>query len=238
MSSKLYLIPTPISDAGYQDISPYLLSQITPLRFFVVENLRTARRVLRKYGYIANFDLEVEFFEWDKHEKTQNFSIIDSWMKNGEDIGLMSEAGLPCIADPGHTVVSLAHNRNYTVIPLSGASSIILALIASGFQGQTFTFNGYLPIENIERQKKIKSMESKVISENHTQIFMETPYRNISLFEELLKICSTSISLSIAANITDSNATILTKSIDQWKTSSLPSIHKVPTIFILGQMGA
>lgn len=232
--SKLILIPTPIVDDSLSDITEYTKTSISSLRYFVVENLRTARRILRKYGYQANFDSEVQFFEYDKHSKNLSIKEIESWFQQGHSVGLMSEAGMPCIADPGNEVVKLAHKNNVKIEALSGPSSILLALVASGLNGQNFAFNGYLPIDITEKSKRLKSLESRIIAEGQTQLFMETPYRNQSLFELILKTCSPNLFLGIAANIGGEPSIIQTKKISDWKVTSPPQLHKLPTIFSLG----
>lgn len=232
--SNLILIPTPITDEGLRDITSHTKSEMNGLRHFVVENVRTARRVLRKYNFTADFDTEVSFFELNKHEKNQSLKEIENWLISKYNVGLMSEAGLPCIADPGNEVVRLAHSLGIKVEVLSGPSSIILALVSSGLNGQNFAFNGYLPIENSERIKKIKVLEQRVISENQTQLFMETPYRNHSLFELLIKSCSPNMSLAIAANVGSDKSIIQSKRIIEWRNVDIPNIHKMPCIFSLG----
>ena len=232
--SKLILIPTPIVDDSLSDITEYTKTSISSLRYFVVENLRTARRILRKYGYQANFDAEVQFFEYDKHSKNLSLKEIESWFQQGHSVGLMSEAGMPCIADPGNEVVKLAHKNNVKIEALSGPSSILLALVASGLNGQNFAFNGYLPIDITEKSKRLKSLESRIIAEGQTQLFMETPYRNQSLFELIIKTCSPNLFLGIAANIGGEPSIIQTKKISDWKVVSPPQLHKLPTIFSLG----
>ncbi len=154
--SKLILIPTPIAEDSLDDITGFTKSSILHLRHFVVENLRTARRVLRKYSYTANFDTEVQFYEYDKHSTLPSLHDIERWFGQGFDVGLMSEAGMPCIADPGNDVVHLAHKLDIEILALSGPSSILLALVASGLSGQNFAFNGYLPIEAKDKEKKLK----------------------------------------------------------------------------------
>lgn len=232
--ANLYLIPTPIAENGFDELSPRTLEKTEPLRHFVVENLKTARRMLRKMNFKANFDLEVQFYEFDKHIATQGSELIKKWMSEGHDIGLMSEAGLPCLADPGATVVSLAHSQDYTIVPLAGPSSIVLALISSGLNGQNFAFNGYLPIDRVDRVKRLQILESKVFTEKQTQLFMETPYRNLSVLEDILKHCSPRMSLSIAADIGGAEAFIQMKTIAEWKKIKSPDIHKLPAIFTLG----
>lgn len=232
--TKLILLPTPIVDDSLSDITEFTKSSISSLRYFVVENLRTARRILRKYGYQANFDSEVQFFEYDKHAKNLSLKEIESWFKQGHSVGLMSEAGMPCIADPGNEVVKLAHKNNVEIQVLSGPSSILLALVASGLNGQNFAFNGYLPIDITEKSKRLKSLESRILAEGQTQLFMETPYRNQSLFELILKTCSPNLFLGLAANIGGEPSIVQTKKIGDWKVLPTPQLHKLPTIFSLG----
>lgn len=232
--SKLILIPTPIVEDSLSDITECTKLAIVPIRHFVVENLRTARRVLRKYGFQANFDTEVQFFEYDKHAEHFSLSEVEQWFQQGHSIGLMSEAGMPCIADPGNEVVKLAHRNSVKVEVLSGPSSILLALVASGLNGQNFAFNGYLPIDLLEKSKKLKSLELRTINESQTQLFMETPYRNQSLFELILKTCSPNLLLGIAANIGGEPSILQTKKISEWRVASPPQLHKLPTIFSLG----
>ena len=218
--TKLLLIPTPIVGDSIKDITEYSKQSVQPIRHFVVENLRTARRVLRKYDYKVNFDNEVSFFEYDKHIKTSSLEEIENWFKAGFSVGLMSEAGMPCIADPGNEVVRLAHRLG--------------TLVASGLNGQNFAFNGYLPIEQGERLKKLKFLEARAQSENQTQLFMETPYRNQGLFDFILKSCPLHLFLGIAANIGEESSIIRSKKIEDWKRSDPPMLHKLPTIFSLG----
>jgi len=232
--TKLYIIPTPIVEGSTNDITEYTKFSILPIRHFVVENLRTSRRVLRKYGYQANFDNEVSFFEYDKHVKNRSLEEIETWFKNGYAIGLMSEAGMPCIADPGNEVVRLAHVLDINVVVLSGPSSILMALVGSGLNGQNFAFNGYLPINQTERLLKLKLIEARVQSENQTQLFMETPYRNQGLFELIIKNCSANLYLGIAANIGGDPSLIRTKKVEEWRRTAPPQLHKLPTIFSLG----
>jgi 16S rRNA (cytidine1402-2'-O)-methyltransferase len=231
---NLYLIPTPIAENSYDELSPRTLQFVADLRCFVVENLKTARRVLRKMNFKANFDQEVQFFEFDKHRSSDDFITVKSWVQDKKDIGLMSEAGLPCIADPGSVIVALAHSYGYTIVPLAGPSSIVLALVSSGLNGQNFAFNGYLPIDRPDRVKKLQIMESKVFTDKQTQLFMETPYRNLSVLDDILKHCSPRLSLSIAADIGGEQAFIRMMTIAEWKKVPVPELHKLPAIFTLG----
>jgi 16S rRNA (cytidine1402-2'-O)-methyltransferase len=232
--SKLILIPTPIVEDSLSDITEFTKQSIQPIRHFVVENLRTARRVLRKYDYKVNFDDEVSFFEYDKHIKASSIAEVEKWFKDGNVVGLMSEAGMPCIADPGNEVVRLAHRLGVSIEVLSGPSSILMALVTSGLNGQNFAFNGYLPIEQSERLKKLKLLEARVLSENQAQLFMETPYRNQGLFDFIIKNCSAHIYLGIAANISGGQTIIRTMKVEDWRRSEVPQLHKLPTIFSLG----
>ncbi|MCD8528444.1 MAG: SAM-dependent methyltransferase [Chitinophagales bacterium] len=232
MSSTLYLIPTTL---GYNFESiPQEVKQIAAsINIFIVENLKTARRHLRKMGNTMNFDEEVQFLELDKHQ--DNTEAVFNFLQNNlnKPIGLLSEAGNPCIADPGAQVVGLAYDLGFKVKPLVGPSSILMALIASGFNGQHFTFNGYLPIDNKERKNKLKQLENLVWQQNHTQLFMETPYRNEKLIEEMLQTLRPDTKLCIAANLSEENEFIETRQIKNWQKR--PNLHKIPTVFVLGK---
>jgi len=155
-------------------------------------------------------------------------------LMDGNDMGLLSEAGLPCVADHGTVLVAMAHQKGIKVAPLTGPSSLMLALMASGMNGQSFAFAGYLPVDSGLRKAQIKHLEKRAIQEHQTQIFMETPYRNLALFKDLIEVCSPQTLLCIAANLTTSDAFIATKTIHQWLCSPLPQIHKTPSIFIIG----
>ena len=233
-TGKIYLIPTPLSDDNISSfVIPYNYEIIKKLRIFVVEELRTARRFLRKISPDFPID-DCQFFILNEHTiKTINFNEILKETINGNDIGLMSEAGLPCIADPGSELVAAAHTKNLTVIPLVGASSIFMALMASGLCGQKFAFHGYLPTDKIELIASIRKLEQQSRIEQQTQIFMETPYRNMQLLEILLKHCCTDTLLCIACNINGKEEYIKTKTIAQWKKYTLPQLHKKPTIFAI-----
>jgi 16S rRNA (cytidine1402-2'-O)-methyltransferase len=225
----LYLIPVPISE-NIQTISVQSQFILPNIRKFIVENVKTARRMLRKMGYTLNFDEEVVFYEMDKHQNVQDFSIVKDWFLSGEDVGLMSEAGLPCIADPGAEFVALAHQFDITVVPLSGPSSIILALIASGFNGQNFAFVGYLPIEKNIRIQRIKQLET--LAGTQTQLFLDTPYRNKELFQDLITHLQPNTKLSIALDISGPNQFIRSMTVKEWaKYNALPDLHKIPCIF-------
>ena len=228
---KIYLIPSPIAKSDFNQILPYnTKSVISNLDVFFVENIRTTRRFFSKIG-IKNIE-ELHFEVLDKNTSIDDINRMIQIVKNGKHAGIFSEAGCPGIADPGSTIINYAHKSEINIIPLSGPSSIFLALMASGLNGQYFVFHGYLPIEKIARRQKIRDMEHQSKNNNQTQIFMETPYRNMKLFQVLLEYLSGSTQLCIASDITGENEFIRTKSVDIWK-KKIPDIHKKPTIFLI-----
>jgi len=229
---SLYLIPVDLGSENTNDVLPSgNFEKIEGLDEFIVENVRSARRFLRTAGYNKNFD-EVTFHVLNKHTTDEEIPGFLANAEMGRDLGLLSEAGTPCIADPGQVVVKYAHEKGIQVRPLVGPSSILLALMASGFNGQNFVFHGYLPIERKQRMQKIREMELDIYRKEQTQIFMETPYRNSPLLEDLLKTCSNETMLCIASNITCNNEFILTRSIAHWK-NQVPNLDKQPTVFLL-----
>ena len=233
-SGTLYLIPAPLADVPLTDTLPQgTLALIPCLRYFVVEELRTARRYLSKAGLKGNID-NLKFFILNEHTNQNELDEMLQPIIKGHDMGLLSEAGMPAVADPGAALVALAHQKGVRVVPLTGPSSLMLALMASGLNGQSFTFVGYLPVASEQRKKRIKNLEQKALQENQTQIFMETPYRNAALFGDLLQVCVPSSMLCIATNLTATNSFIATKSIAQWRAAPYPPIHKIPAIFVLG----
>jgi len=232
-TGKLYLIPAPIGEGAIETVIPQgTLDVLRSLQFFVVEELRTARRYLSK-AKIANPIDTLTFFELNEHTAPETIAPFLQPALDGHDIGLLSEAGAPAVADPGAALVRLAHNKGIEVVPLVGPSSLLLALMASGLNGQSFAFAGYLPVKPHERQQRIKQLERRSAAEQQTQLFIETPYRNLSLLEELLKTAAPATLLCIAANLTQPDAFIRTASIAQWKAQPLPDIHKKPCIFLL-----
>ncbi len=232
ITGKLFLIPVSLGSGFIDKEIPSANSDvINQLDEFIVENIRTARRSLRAMGYTKAFD-EIKFHILDKHTLPEDIPDFLKNAVNGKNIGLLSEAGSPCIADPGQQVVKYAHINNVKVVPLVGPSSILLALIASGFNGQSFVFHGYIPIEKKQRIRKIKEIEQDILRNDRTQIFMETPYRNNALLEDLIRNSGPSILLCIASDLTTEQEFIKTFSIEQWK-KKLPDLNKRPAIFLL-----
>lgn len=233
MAGKLFLVPTYLSssnDATF--IAPMTVEIIKNTRYYFVENVRTARRFISslRTGVVIE---DLEFFVLDKKSKWDQMYPLFEPLRKGNDMAVMSEAGVPCLADPGNVAVSFAHQANIRTVPLPGASSIQMALIASGFNGQRFTFNGYLPIDKAPRLQKIRELE-KMSATGHTQLFMETPYRNQPLLKDIINHCNPDTLLSIAADISGTNEFIRTLPIRKWKTTDI-QIHKIPAVFSFGQ---
>lgn len=232
MSGILYLFPTTLGESGLNHILPqFNIGKIAEIKNFIVEDIRTARRFIKKCNPVANID-ELTFFVLNQHTSPDEITSFLKPLKNGQDTGLISEAGCPAIADPGADVVSIAQELNIQVVPLIGPSSILLALMASGFNGQSFSFNGYLPIDTKEKQKMLKKMESRIFQEKQSQIFIETPYRNIKTVEDIIAWGHPALKLCIAVDITLQTEYIKTKDLKAW-TKKLPDLHKRPAIFIL-----
>lgn len=232
----LYMIPCPISEATEPfDVLPVANKRIMDeLDYFIVENVRSARRFLSKCKIVRKID-DLEFVELNEH--TQAGAAVEAMIKpllSGRSAGVISEAGVPGVADPGALVVEACHRRGIRVVPLVGPSSILMAVMASGLNGQSFAFNGYLPIKPAERAKALKSLERRARSEGQSQLFIEAPYRNVKLAEQILQSCSPDTRLVIACDITSPEEFIATKSIAEWRRSPLPDIAKRPTIFIIG----
>ena len=231
MKGRIFLIPVTLGGNDFSQVIPGKVIDITRnLRYFIVEDIRSARRYLRLIDRSFPID-DSSFFELNEHTADADVSSLLEPVLNGSDCGLMSEAGLPGIADPGARLVALAHRKNIQVIPLSGPSSILLALISSGLTGQQFTFNGYLPVKPAERTAKIRELEKKA-GEGYTQIFMETPYRAGKLADELLRVCSINTRLCIAADITLATEFIKTLRIGEWRKNP-PEINGRLVIFLL-----
>ena len=230
----LYIIPTPISENINQTISKDVLDIIYSLKYFIVERARTARRFIKSSGFDGKIE-DLTFFELDKRDAS---NIPLSFFKpalDGIPIGLMSEAGMPGIADPGAKIVSKAHELGIKVIPLVGPSSIFLSLAASGLNGQNFTFDGYLPVKTPELKKKLVHIEKDILARGTSHIFIETPYRNNKLREALLNSFNNNIKLCIASEITGKDEYIATKTIGQWKKEKSIDLHKKTCIFIVGK---
>jgi 16S rRNA (cytidine1402-2'-O)-methyltransferase len=233
MKPILFLIPVPISETSYEQVLPAGINTILKdLEYLVVENPKSAVKFLKRTGLNLNLNKFV-FITFDEHTKPEEIPEMLVPMRNGNNMGLMSEAGMPALADPGAELVALAHSAGYRVLPLTGPSSIALALIASGLNGQNFAFNGYLPVKKDARINAIKKLESKLYVEKQTQIFMETPYRNMALLDDLLHYCKPATRLCIAADITGEKEFIATRSVGTWK-KNIPNIHKIPAVFIIG----
>lgn len=228
----LNLIPTTLGETALDTILPAQNDQIViSLKYFIVENIRTARRFLKKVNREINID-ELTFFELNQHTSPEEISTFLKPMQEGQDMGVISEAGCPAVADPGADVVAIAQQRNYVVKPLVGPSSILLSLMASGFNGQSFTFHGYLPIQQSDRAKMLKKMEVQIYNNNQTQLFIETPYRNMKMLEDILTVCMPDTKLCIAVDITLETEFIKTKTVKEWK-SQKPDLNKRPCIFLL-----
>jgi len=228
--ATVYLIPTFLDETGMDVLPAYLLQAIQATEVFFVENERSARRYLKKLWKEMNIDS----YSWFTIHKSED-SVIQEFiqqLKQGKQIGILSEAGCPGIADPGQILVATAQEANALIKPLVGPNSIILALMASGLNGQHFQFHGYLPIETADRIRRIKDLESFSRKDNSAQIFIETPYRNLSLLNSLLNTCQNKTRLCIAVNLTGTTESIQTKPIEDWRTA-IPDINKKPAIFII-----
>ncbi len=234
MSAELYLIPVTLGDSPVDNVIPSLpLEILNKLEHFIVEDLRSARRYLRKAGFKAQFD-SVHFYLLNEHSSDEDIDEMLNTLLKGNSAGILSEAGVPAVADPGTRIVDLAHRHGIKVIPLVGPSSILLALMASGMNGQAFRFHGYLPIKNPARSNSIRQIEKSALDSGETQIFMETPYRNMNLLEDILRICRNETMLCLAVDISLDSEFIKTKAVHEWK-KKLPEIHKRPAIFLLNR---
>jgi len=231
VNGRIYLIPVTLGGDDFQKVIPEKVIAITrQLRFFIVEDVRSARRYLRLIDKHFPID-DTEFYTLNEHTGRSDIEQYLEPVKNGSDIGLLSEAGLPGIADPGAMIIALAHKKKIVVTPLSGPSSIILALISSGLNGQNFTFNGYLPVKPAERAAKLRELEKKA-GEGYAQIFMETPYRNQKMLESILATCNNDTQLCIASEITLPDEFIRTMNISEWKRD-LPAINDKLVVFVI-----
>ncbi|GGH17317.1 SAM-dependent methyltransferase [Mucilaginibacter phyllosphaerae] len=231
-NGTLFLIPVPLADeAAAQSFTPYLVDTINSVKEYIVENEKTARRFLKLAG-LKTPQSELLIHDYGKHNRDAGLKEFFTGLTAGNDVGLMSEAGCPGIADPGADIVAEAHRKGIKVVPLVGPSSILLALMVSGFNGQSFTFNGYLPIDKLERSKRIKELEALAEKNKQTQLFIETPFRNDSMLQEVLKSCKPTTRLCIACDITAPTEFIKTLTIAEWQ-KQVPDLRKRPAIFLL-----
>jgi len=231
--ATLYLIPNFLSEGEAKEVFPQsVLECLQRIHHYIVEDERNFRRFFRKCGISTSFDsIHMELLS--EHTAAGDYEQLLKPLLEGNDLGLVSDAGCPGIADPGEELVLLAHSKHIKVKPLIGPSSILLSLIASGLNAENFAFNGYLPVKNPDRIQKIKKLEIRAKSENQTQIFIETPYRNLQLLEDIIQNCSPEMYLSIAADINAPEESIITKKTKEWK-NKLPDIHKHPAVFAIG----
>ncbi|NDV66900.1 SAM-dependent methyltransferase [Bacteroides sp. 224] len=234
MNTALYLIPVTLGDTAIETVLPsYNKEVILSIKHFIVEDVRSARRFLKKVDKEIDID-GLTFFPLNKHTSPDAISDYLQPLQQGMSMGIISEAGCPAIADPGADVVAIAQRKNLKVVPLVGPSSILLSVMGSGFNGQSFAFHGYLPIEPGERAKKLKTLEQRVYAEHQTQLFIETPYRNNKMVEDILQHCRPQTKLCIAANLTTESEYIKTKTVKEWKNKT-PDLSKIPCIFLLYQ---
>ena len=228
--ATVYMIPIPIADGALQTLSPEIAAYTGQVKHYFAENVRTARRFLRALHATLVID-DLHFSEIDKHTGP-DIQLFRKWLKEGLTIGIMSEAGCPGIADPGAELVAIAQAMGAKVVPLVGPNSLLLALMASGLNGQSFCFTGYIPVKDLQRMKRIKELEATSQKENQAQLFIETPYRNDHLLADLLKHCSGKTRLCIAQNLTAPDAFVKTKTITEW-SKQIPVLGKTPAVFIM-----
>ncbi len=234
MPGVLYLVPNILGNPDTTQCIPAAVPELTSrVKVYIVENLRNARRYLKSLDRSIDIDALL-FYELNEHTAHEEVPEFLEEVLNGTDAAVLSDAGVPGVADPGALVVKAAHEKGIRVVPLTGPSSILLSLMASGMNGQAFTFHGYIPVKRPERIKKIKEMELQVKRSGETQIFIEAPYRNDGLFEDIITSCDPSTLLCVAADITMDTEFIRTKSIGNWKKEKCPSLHKRPVIFLIG----
>lgn len=228
----LYLFPVPMGNTSPAEVLPqHNIEIVRRVKHFIVENIRSARRFLKACDKSIDIDT-LTFVELNEHTRPEDVEAMLKPMESGEDMGIISEAGCPAVADPGADAVAVAQRKGYKVVPLVGPSSIILSLMASGMNGQSFAFNGYLPIDNAARCSKLKEMERRIRIEHQTQIFIETPYRNNRMIQWLCSAASNDLRLCVASDITGPNENIRTQKISQWKKGEY-NYDKIPTIFLL-----
>ncbi|MDR1380505.1 MAG: SAM-dependent methyltransferase [Tannerella sp.] len=232
MNPILYLIPVTLGGTAHERVlPPYNREVLLSLKHFIVEDVRTARRFLKKAEPSVAID-GLSFVELNEHTPPADIPAMLAPMEAGESVGVMSEAGCPAIADPGADVVAIAQRRGYRVVPLAGPSSILMALMASGFNGQRFAFRGYLPVDAAKRVESLKASEARIYSEDETQIFIETPYRNGKLLEDFVRVCRPSTRLCVACNVTCDDEFIRTRPVREW-AGNMPDLKKKPAIFLI-----
>ena len=230
----LYLIPVELGDTPQERVLPaYNREVILGIKHFIVEDVRSARRFLKRVDRDINIDA-LTFYPMGKHADAKLFTSYLKPLEAGEDIGVISEAGCPAVADPGADVVAIAQRKGFCVVPLVGPSSMIMAVMASGLNGQSFAFHGYLPIDPTDRMKRLKQLEERAVREHQTQLFIETPYRNAKLFATLCQTLRPQTRLCIAAGITTDDEWICTRTVADWKRTTLPDLSKTPAIFLFG----
>lgn len=233
MTGTLYLIPVPLGPISPQEhLHPGVLAIIRPLTYFVVEQAKSARAFLKAAGTDLPLQ-ELELEELNEHTKSDALDRLLAPLRAGHDIGLLSEAGCPAVADPGADLVALAQRENIRVVPLVGPSSLLLALMASGLNGQRFAFLGYLPAKEVDRNKALRELEIDSRKNKQTQLFIETPYRNRAMFDAMLQACQPGTRLCIATDLTLPSESIRTRTIAQWKKETPPEIERRPTVFLL-----
>lgn len=233
MAGTLYLIPVPLGPQAPQDcLHPGVLATIRPLRHFVVEQAKTARAFLKAAGTELPLQ-ELQLTELNEHTRNDTLAALLAPLQAGHNVGLLSEAGCPAVADPGANLVALAQKENIRVVPLVGPSSLLLALMASGLNGQRFAFQGYLPAKDGERAKALRDLESESRKRQQTQLFIETPYRNRAMFDAILQHCQPATRLCVATDLTLPGECVRTHSISQWKKETPPEIERRPTVFLL-----
>jgi len=229
---KLFLIPIPIVEGNLDTIPTAVKDKSISLKYYFVENVRTARRYLKQIDKSINID-SITFSEVNQRNPADT-QLLKEWLQHGFEIGIMSESGCPGVADPGSVLVAAAQEMGALVEPMVGPSSILLALMGSGFSGQNFRFGGYLPIKNPDRSNAIKQMEDWSLQRNETQIFIETPYRNLQMIQDLIQHCSGKTKLCVAANISGENALIKTMTLNEWKSQiNHLDLQKTPCIFLI-----
>ncbi len=235
MLVALYLIPVTLGETSIEQVlPPYNHEVIMGIRHFVVENIRSARRFLRQTDKAFPID-DCTFFEMGKHADEKQFSQYLQPLREGKPVGVISEAGCPAVADPGADIVKIAQREGLRVVPLVGPNSMIMAVMSSGLGGQSFAFNGYLPVDASDRAKRLKALESRAWTEGQTQLFIETPYRNEKMFQSLVSTLRPQTRLCIAAGITTADEYIRTLPTSEWKKTKLPDLSKIPAIFLINK---